>query len=331
MMFENRTVCLETVRPVIGSFTCIITVLAYRFTREQKDKKHIKEMFQHYISASVVNELLRKPEMLSLGGEKKIATAFFSDIKNFTTIAETLEPEDLVSLLNEYFTIMTDIILYYEGYLDKYQGDAIIAMFGIPIEQEDHALRACNAALDMQDELQKLHRKWESNGKPSLEIRIGINSGPMIAGNIGGKKRFDYTAIGDSVNLASRLEGANKMYGTDIIISEDTFDLVGEKIWVRELDFIRVKGKMEPVRIYEVLGKKTDKIDNVRGSSLEYFLQGLELYRQRNWVAAYDWFQKSLQLNPADGPAQEFIRRCKIFIENPRPDNWDGVFNLRRK
>jgi len=329
--FENNNLWVENVRPIIGIVFCYISVISYRYIDELKDKRKIKGMFQHYISATVVNELLKDPNMLKLGGERKVATAFFSDIKNFTTVSENLEPENLVAVLNEYLSVMTEIVLTYEGYLDKYEGDAIVAIFGIPVPQEDHALRACYAALDMQNELVELRKRWAKEGKPLFEKRIGINSGPMIAGNIGSKNRFDYTAIGDSVNLASRLEGANKMYGTSIMISEDTFQLIHEKIWCRELDFIRVKGKKRPVRIYEIIDRKSDNINPVLSSSLEYFVKGLEVYRNRDWIRAYNLFQKALSLNPADGPSQEFVRRCKIFIEHPRSEDWDGVFELRSK
>jgi adenylate cyclase len=329
--FSNYNLWVENVRPIIGILFGQIAVLTYRFLDESKDKRKIKGMFQHYISATVVNELLKNPGMLKLGGERKVATAFFTDIKNFTTVSETLEPEKLVSVLNDYLSAMTDIILRYEGYLDKYEGDAIVSIFGIPVEQPDHAERACNAALDMRKELAILRQMWKREGKPAFETRIGINSGPMIAGNIGGKNRFDYTAIGDSVNLASRLEGANKMYGTIIIISEDTFYHVHEKFWCRELDFIRVKGKNKPVRIYELIGRKSEEIDPIRSSSLEYFLKGLEVYRKRDWIHAYDLFQKALTLKPDDGPSLEFVRRCKKFIESPRPVDWDGVFEMREK
>ena len=329
--FNNNNLWLENVKPVMAMMLSLLAVVAYRYKDAQKDKKRIKGMFQHYLSTSVVNELLKNPGMLELGGERKQATAFFSDIKDFTTYSEMLAPEELVSILNEHLAAMTEIVLKYEGYLDKYEGDAIVAILGIPIEQDDHALRACHAALDMQDILVKLREKWRKENRPLFEVRIGINSGSMIAGNIGGKNRFDYTAIGDSVNLASRLEGANKMYGTDIIISENTFKEVNGDVWVRELDYIRVKGKTEPVRIYELLGRKSQQIDPVRSSSLEYFVQGLELYRTRDWVKAYDYFQKTLQLIPNDGPSMEFIRRCKIFIEHPMSEDWDGVFEMLSK
>lgn len=330
-LFTNYNLWVENVKPIMGIVFCVIGLLTYRYLDESKDKRKIKGMFQHYISATVVNELLKNPGMLKLGGERKVATAFFSDIKNFTTIAEGLEPEKLVSVLNEYLSAMTDIIMRYEGYLDKYEGDAIVAIFGIPVEQADHAARACHAALDMRKELAILRQMWKREGKPAFEARIGLNSGPMIAGNIGGRDRFDYTAIGDSMNLASRLEGANKIYGTTIIISEDTFYQVHDKFWCRELDAIRVKGKNKPVRIYELIGRKTEEIDPVRSSAMEYFLKGLEIYRKRDWIHAYDMFQKALTLNPHDGPSYEFIRRCKLFIESPRPADWDGVFEMRDK
>ena len=330
-LFNNYNLWIENVRPMLGILFCHIAILTYRYLDESKDKRKIKGMFQHYIAAPVVHELLKNPGMLKLGGERKVATAFFSDIKNFTTVSENLEPEALVSVLNEYLSAMTDIILRYDGYLDKYEGDAIVAVFGVPVEQTDHAVRACNAALDMRKQLVIMRQIWKRENKPAFEARIGINSGPMIAGNIGGKNRFDYTVIGDSVNIASRLEGANKMYATSILISEDTFQQVYDKFWCRELDFIRVKGKNKPVRIYELIGRKSEEIDPVRSSSLEYFLKGLEIYRKQDWIHAYDMFQKALSLNQQDGPSQEFIRRCKFFIENPRTSDWDGVFELRDK
>ncbi len=329
--FQNQNLWIENVQPFIGIMLSQVAVLGYKYFNELKDKRRIKGMFQNYLSPTVVSELLKKPDMLKLGGERKIATAFFSDIKNFTTFSEDLQPEELVMDLNEYLSAMTEIVLKYEGYLDKYEGDAIVAIFGIPIKQSDHALRSCKAALDMQKKLVELRKKWKSEKKPLFETRIGINSGPMIAGNIGGTDRFDYTVIGDSVNLASRLEGANKMYGTSIIISEESYRQVKNELICRELDFLRVKGKTKPVRVYELLGRKGEKFDPKSIQCLGYFAKGLKTYRKRDWIHAYDIFQKALSICPDDGPSNEFIRRCKIFIENPRPDDWDGVFELRSK
>ena len=329
--FSVNDLWIENVRPFIGIVMSQVAVLGYKYFSEMKDKKRIKSMFQNYVSPSVVNELLHNPDMLKLGGERKIATSFFSDIKNFTTCSENLEPEKLVAYLNEYLSALTDIILKYEGYLDKYEGDAIVAVFGIPVDQPDHALRACLAAIDIQDRLIRLRKRWKKQGKPLFETRIGINSGPMIAGNIGGKNRFDYTAIGDSVNLASRLEGVNKVYETSIIISEATFRNVFKHIWCRELDFIRVKGKSKPVRIYEIIDRKNTELGNVQKAYLEYYLKGLENYRNRELAIAQNYFQKALSIYPVDGPSSEFIRRCKYFTEKPLPENWDGVFEMTSK
>jgi adenylate cyclase len=329
--FTYNSLWVENVRPVIGMVFSLVAVLGYKYFSEVKDKKRIKSMFQNYLSPSVVNELLHNPKMLDLGGERKIATSFFSDIKSFTSFSENLQPEELVTYLNEYLSAMTDVILKYDGYLDKYEGDAIVAVFGIPVEQRDHALRACLAAIDMQNRLVKLRKRWKKQGKPLFETRIGINSGPMIAGNIGGTNRFDYTAIGDSVNLASRLEGANKIYGTSIMISEATFGAVSKHLWCRELDFIRVKGKAKPVRIYEIIDRKKNELGNVQKAFLEYYLKGLESYRKRELNTAQNNFQKALEIYPPDGPSLEFVRRCKFFTENPLPENWDGVFKMTSK
>ncbi|MDZ7263787.1 MAG: adenylate/guanylate cyclase domain-containing protein [candidate division KSB1 bacterium] len=331
VLFVNHRIWIENIRPLIGIVITYTAVLSYRYVDESRDKRKIRSMFQHYISASVVDELLKNPGMLKLGGERKVATAFFSDIKDFTTVSESLSPEELVAVLNEYLSVMTEIVFKYQGYLDKYAGDAIMAIFGIPVEQDGHAVNACHAALEMMRELEKLREKWQREGKPQFECRIGLNSGPMIAGNIGGHNRFDYTAIGDSVNLASRLEGVNKVYGTSIIISEDTFMLVQDKFWCRELDFIRVKGKNNPVRIYELLAPKTQELNPIRSASLECFLKGLAIYRQQDWIHAFDMFQKALTLDSQDGPSKEFIRRCKRYIENPLLARSDNVFVLYEK
>jgi adenylate cyclase len=279
----------------------------------------------------VVDELIRNPNMLKLGGERKYATAFFSDIKDFTTVSERLTPEELIMQLNEYLSAMTDIVLAYGGYLDKYEGDAVVAVFGVPVDQTDHAERACLAALDMQRTLIDLRKKWSAESRPAFEARIGLNSGPMIAGNIGGKNRFDYTVIGDSVNLASRLEGANKMYGTKIMIGEETYEKAKEKIIARELDFLRVKGKTRPVRVYELLARRSDGFEQNWATAFTHFARGLEQYRLQQWQKAISEFRKVLELKPDDGPAKEFLRRCDIFLQSPRPPDWDGVFEMRSK
>ena len=204
------------VYPLLALLTTYTALTVYNYVTEEKAKRMIKGIFQHYVSAKLVDELINNPSMLKLGGEKRVMTVFFSDIEGFTSISEQIPPEELVVLLNEYLTAMTDIILKYDGMVDKYEGDAIMAVWGAPVYFEDHAKKACFAALEMQKKLVELRKKWISEGKPEIHTRIGINTGEMIAGNMGSRVRMDYTVMGDAVNVASRLEGANKQYGTYI-------------------------------------------------------------------------------------------------------------------
>ena len=315
--FTQRNLLMALVEPGLGMALALLIGMIYRYFSEERQKNFFYGMFGNYLSDNLVQEMLRNPAKLKLGGERKYATTFFSDLKDFTTISEKLSPEEMLRQLNEYLSAMTDIVLKYGGYLDKYDGDAIMAAYGVPIEEEDHAERACFAALDMQERLRELRQKWRSENRPLLQARIGINSGTMIAGNIGGKHRFDYTVIGDSVNLAARLEGENKMYGTSIIVSEETHELAKNKIIVRELDFIRVKGKAKPVRVFELLARRDRGIDQDN--------------RLQNWKRAIFEFRRVLELKKDDGPATEFLRRCEVFMQSPRPPNWDGVFEMRGK
>ncbi|MBN2357208.1 adenylate/guanylate cyclase domain-containing protein [candidate division KSB1 bacterium] len=322
---------LELIRPLLSVFFAYLFVLAYRYVDEERNKRYIKNMFQHYLTASVVEELLKSPDMLKLGGERRIATVFFSDIKSFTTVSEKLQPETLIEQLNEYLSAMTEVVLKYEGYLDKYEGDAIMAVFGVPVEQSDHARRGCMAALEMQKILIELRKKWRDAGKPEFHVRMGLNSGPMIAGNIGGKDRFDYTVIGDAVNLASRLEGANKEYGTNIMISESTAQLLEGAFIIRELDSLRVKGKLKPVIVYELLAAKRGDLSIGKIMALEAYEEALKAYRQRKWDSAIEAFQRALAADVNDGPSAAYIERCRYFKKHPVPLDWDGVFEMKTK
>jgi adenylate cyclase len=330
-IFVARNAWVPQVQPMLSFGVAFISVMVYRFLSEERQKQLIKGMFVHYASELIVDELIRDPSKLKLGGDKKYATAFFSDIKDFTTVSEKLSPEKLIMQLNEYLSAMTDIVLEYGGYLDKYEGDAVVAVFGVPVDQTDHAVRACLAALDMQKALVALRKKWLAEKRPLFEARIGLNTGEMIAGNIGGKNRFDYTVIGDAVNLASRLEGANKMYGTKIMIGEETYNLAKGKIVARELDFLRVKGKARPARVYELLARRSDGFAESLNAAFTHFARGLELYRLQEWQKAIAEFRRLLESKPDDGPAKEFLRRCDIFMQSPRPPDWDGVFEMRTK
>jgi adenylate cyclase len=232
-------------------------------------------------------------------------------------------------LLNEYLTAMTNIVFKYEGLLDKYMGDAIMAVFGAPLSQPDHARRACLTALEMMNELHNLQKKWEAEGRPILNIGIGINTGDMVVGNMGSEMRFDYTVMGDMVNLGSRLEGINKEYGSNIIISEFTYNVVQESMSCRELDLVRVKGKNKPVKIFELLGEKKDEVN--WKDLIVSFEKGLMLYREAKWDEAIALFKQVLTIRADDFAASMYILRCKSLKEQPPPQPWDGVFTMTKK
>jgi class 3 adenylate cyclase len=250
-LFDRYRYVLNLSAPLITSIITLFTMIAYRIMTEGKEKKAIQGMFSKYVSKSVVEELLKHPEKVDLGGEDKSITVLFSDIRGFTTLSEKLTPQELVSHLNDYLSAMTDIIFKYDGTLDKYVGDEIMAFWNAPIEQNNHAELACRTALEMMIKLGELNALWPEEKR--LNIGIGLNTGIMTVGNMGSKSRMNYTLMGDNVNLGARLEGTNKIYGTNIIISEFTRDIVKDSFVCRELDSVVVKGKKKPVRIYEVM------------------------------------------------------------------------------
>lgn len=262
VMFDSYSTILLFATPLLTVIFCYIGTLLYRILTEEKEKKFIKARFGNYVSPAVVDELLKNPKALQLGGEDRVMTVFFSDIRSFTTISEQLgEPQKLVALINEYLSAMTDIIIQYDGTLDKYVGDEIMAFWGAPLPQPDHAYLGCKTALAQIKYLKEvLHPKFVREGKPILNIGIGLNTGRMTVGNMGSKSRMDYTLMGDEVNLGARLEGTNKVYGTVIIINESTYEAVKEKVVARELDLIRVKGKSKPVRIFELMDLAHEEI-----------------------------------------------------------------------
>ncbi len=248
-IFDNYNYVISFFEPAIAIILMFLLVIAYRAMTEERDKRRIKGMFGTYLSPKVVEQIIDNPP--ELGGVDKNLSVFFSDIRGFTTLSESMPPQELVQLLNQYLTAMTDIILEHEGTLDKYEGDAIMCFWGAPLPQEDHALRACSAAVKQLQALKELNKTLPP--EKQIDIGIGINSGIMTVGNMGSTQRMDYTLIGDNVNLGARLEGTNKQYRTNIIISENTYGLVKDKVVVRELDNIRVKGKNKPVLIYELI------------------------------------------------------------------------------
>ncbi|MDD2275502.1 MAG: adenylate/guanylate cyclase domain-containing protein [Smithellaceae bacterium] len=328
-IFFSFNTWLNLVYPLITMATIYLGITIYHYFKEEREKKKIRGAFQYYLTSSVINEMLKDPDKLKLGGDKKDLTVLFSDIRGFTTISEKMTPEELVALLNEYLTTMTNQVFHYDGLLDKYMGDAIMAVFGAPLDQPDHALRACRTSLAMMKELHKLQEKWKAEGRPAFDIGVGLNSGDMVVGNMGSEMRFDYTVMGDMVNLGSRLEGINKEYGTNIIISEFTYDKVKDAMCCRELDGVRVKGKLKPVNIYELLGEKKDEA--AFKDLLEGFARGLALYREAKWDEAIAAFEGVLASRPNDYPSKMYIERCKNLKENPPAEPWDGVFVMTKK
>jgi len=224
---------------------------------------------------------------------------------------------------------MTEVLIRHQGTLDKYMGDAIMAFWGAPIAQADHAVRACHAALDMMAELEELKARWRAEGKPEIDIGIGLNSGPMRVGFMGSERMRNYTLLGDNVNLGSRLEGVNKQYGTHIIISQYTARAAGDRIHTRELDAIRVKGKREPVTIHELRGKGEPAADEAR--FLSRFHEALGAYQQRQFHLALGGFQALLADHPDDHPTRVYIERCIAFLSVPPPADWDGVYEMTSK
>lgn len=301
------------------------------FAQEKEQKRIIKLAFSQYLSPKVVDSLIASPEKLSLGGESREMTVFFSDLAGFTALSEQMKPEELVQLLNEYLSDMCNVILEHDGTVDKFIGDAIMAFWGAPLDQPDHAELACFAAFDMQQYMVEFRREMGfDEGTNQMGVRMGINSGPMVVGNMGSRQRMNYTIMGDAVNLASRLEGANKFYTTDTIISQSTYDLAKESIEARELDTVKVVGKNDPVTIYQLMGRK-GKIPDASSELIFLFHDALAAYKARVFGEAMKRFEKVLKMAPHDGPSQCYMSRCQSFLQASPPPGWDGVFQLTSK
>jgi adenylate cyclase len=309
------------------SFAAAATV---EYLTEGKQRRQLRTVFDKYMAAEVVDEIMRNPEAIRLGGEKKELSVLFSDIAGFTSISERLEPETLVELLNKYLSAMTDVILQHRGNVNKYLGDGIMAIFGAPRGDPNHASLACFAALDSQAELAKRREQWKAEGQPEISARIGINSGWLVVGNMGSQARMEYTVMGDTVNLASRLEGANKYYDTLILLGPRTYELAARDIEAREIDRMRVKGKKEPVVVFELLARKGNlSIEQQR--VVATYLEGLEAYKRRDFKTAAAQFQAALTLDPGDGPSRVYLERAKEYFMAPPPEDWDGVYELKSK
>jgi len=302
----------------------LVLALVFNYATEGRQKRFIKSAFRQYLSPAVIDQLIQQPDRLQLGGERRVLSIFFSDLANFTTLSESLDPEALTQLLNDYLSAMTDIIHDEGGTVDKYEGDAIIAFWNAPLTVEGHALRAVRAALRCQESLARLRPGFRERTGHDMYMRIGLNTGPAVVGNLGSHQRFDYSMLGDSVNLAARLEGANKQFGTHTMVSKATFDRVSDRIAGRELGRIAVVGRREPVTVYEPLPAEVSPQHRQR---LDCFVQGLHLFYQGDFAAALARFRT---IEAQDPPAAAYAARCRTFRESP-PADWQGVWELTSK
>lgn len=321
----EKNIILNIIYPILSILISSAVFIIYYYITEEKKKNEIKNAFGKYVSPILIEELINTPEKLKLGGEKREITILFSDIAGFTTISEKLTPEELVSLLNEYLTEMTNIILKNNGLVDKYIGDAIMCFWGAPLDNKSHALDACTSAIEMQNKLEELRPIWKEKYGVDVVARIGINSAKCVVGNMGSSDRFDYTAMGDGVNLASRLEGINKSYGTYIMISEFLKEKINSKFIAREIDTVRVKGKNNGVKIFELVNYK-NKITKKELEKIDKFELALKHYKKQEFTKAKEIFEK---IN--DETSKIYIERINEFLINPPEKNWDGIYTMKTK
>ncbi len=311
----------------------VLMVSLFRSFFEEKEKRRVRSAFGQYLSPEVIRRLLVNPRLVE--PRKTEITVMFSDIRGFTTISEKLDAQDLALFLNQYLSDMTRLVFEQNGTLDKYIGDAVMAFWGAPFEESGHAAKACNTALNMMARVRALQKTWEAEGKPRLDIGIGLNTGVASVGNMGSALRYGYTALGDTVNLSSRLEGLNKDYGTHILVNESTYAAASERFVFRELDLIRVKGKLLPVTIYEPISRSAElgnygSTEDVR-VLLELFRDARALYRNRRWSDAQNLFLKILEKFPKDGPSRAYWKRCQEYLFDDPSSGWDGVFTITHK
>lgn len=328
-LFTRGTI-LNMVYPMVTLIVAYISMTVYKYMTEERQKRMIRGAFSTYLAPGVVDQIVKDPDKLKLGGEEKEITAFFSDIQGFTSISEKLTATELVELLNIFLTEMTEIILDNEGTVDKYEGDAIIAFFGAPNDLPDHAERAALACIQMQEKLEELRVRFAEEGRPILHMRIGMCTGPAVVGNMGSEKRFDYTMMGDTVNIAARLEGVNKVYGTYTMISQSTYDECADTVVVRELDAVNVVGKGEPVVIYEIMGQ-AGEVDSHVEQLIAHYTNGLAAFRQRQWAEATSHFDKAMAFDPGDAPSLAMKKRCLAYGKTPPPPDWNGAYSMTSK
>jgi class 3 adenylate cyclase len=320
-------VVLPMIDGVLVAVTSLVIVAGYRFGITDREKRAMRRAFAYYLPDPVIDRMLAKGAKPELGGETRDVTVVFSDIADFTAQSENMAPADVVALMNRYLSAMTDVIEAHGGFVDKYIGDAILAVFGAPLDDTKHARHAVDAALACQEKLSELEPQWKLPAGRQLVARIGISSGPVLIGNIGGKKRFNYTVMGDTVNLASRLEGVNKLYGTKILASAETAERCRPAIAFREIERVRVLGRAEAVVLYEPLGREADRTSDERAWDTAFSKSGAA-FRAKDHAAAKTSFEGLAFRDPV---ARKMAERCQELIDDPPPPGWDGTRNLDRK
>jgi adenylate cyclase len=310
--FIRAGLWLNLFLPLAALSLITLAVLAYSYLIGKRQERMIRAAFAHYLSPDLVDLVCRDPSLLRLGGERRALTVLFADIRGSTRLAQALAPERFAALLNDVLEAMTGVLFARGGMLDKFTGDGFLAIFGAPLPQEDHALRACRAALDMLAALAPVRRRWPDLDVP-LEVGIGINSGPMIIGNMGSRQRFTYTVIGDEAHLGARLEAANKDFRTRILVSEATFRQVREHIAARELDLVKFRGLEQPVRVFELLGEQP--LPAEQAARLQQFERALAAYHADDVATALARFETLHSASPDDFPVEIYVHRCRKLLE----------------
>jgi adenylate cyclase len=322
-----HALALPLTEPALASLAALAMMIGYRFVLADRDERFLRRSFAFYLAPEVINTMVTSGKMPALGGEMRNVTMFFSDLSGFSSIAETMTPGELVTLMNEYLSAMTDIIEGHGGYVDKYIGDSIVAMFGAPADDPAHARNAVRAALKCHEKLADLNANNAVFAGHGLSHRIGLNSGEAVVGNIGSRRRFNYTVMSDTVNVASRLEGANKYYGTAIMASEATVAQTADAFAWRELDAIRVLGRGEAIKVFEPLAEKGAESGEQTKVTAAY-AEGLACWRAREFARAADTFDGVAKVDP---PSSMFAKRARALVANPPPPEWTPVNTLEGK
>lgn len=326
LLFRSSNLWMDWIAPITAIALTFTVSAVVSYQTEGKARRQLRRAFSGYLSPTVVDLVIEKQGEVKLGGEEIEATVLFTDLKNFTSMSEKMTPPELIEMLNTYFSVAGKSILDHGGLVDKYIGDSIMAVFGAPLPLENHAYAACKAAL----EIGRMQSEPAQGNGPLIQTRIGISSGKMVVGNVGSSDRHDYTAIGDTVNLASRLEGCNKVYKTQIIVSESIVRCIPDTFLVRPLDKIRVKGKEKQVSIYELMGERLIA-EPMMLEIADKFRKGIDLYQRAAFKEALKEFRQILRISPEDAPSRVYVQRCQEFIKNPPPKRWDGVHTLLTK